>query len=368
MKKYIYSLALIALIIEAIFIYKYFPKKSELNQTQNQSKTEVIEQSIQNLKPQKPAKTKTFITNTNQIFEQQPQAQTNDSFTITSTGDIMLGRAVNIKTIEHKDFSWAFKNISETLKDSDLTFINLENPLFENCPSKNTGMIFCASEKHTQGLLLAGIDAASLSNNHTFNYGEKGISDTIKILEDADIVPVGMENPKYITKNGVKIALLAYNQIECTQKRPDSIYSTKIKNEIAIAKQNSEFVVIMFHWGVEYQSKPTQNQIDIAYQAIDDGADMILGNHPHWIQPLEIYKDKLIVYSHGNTIFDQMWSQKTREGIIVKTTIDKASKKIEAINIYPTLIEDFGQPKILNQNISDYANQIEYLKKLSINN
>jgi gamma-polyglutamate biosynthesis protein CapA len=319
---------------------------------------------------QKQTETQRYITSTKDIFETVDSniemEKQSDEISIISTGDVMLGRAVNIKTIGYKDFTWAFKNIKDTIKNADLAIINLETPLFSNCPKKNDGMIFCASDQHIEGLKTSGIDAASLSNNHTFNYGQKGVNDTQRILETNDIIPFGMQNPHYITGNDFKIALLGYNQIECTQIRPDCIDLEKIKNEIKIAKGNSDFIIMMFHWGNEYQNQPTNFQKELAHKAIDAGADLILGNHPHWIQPLEIYSDKLIVYSHGNTIFDQMWSQKTREGILVETSIHKSTKKITNIKIYPTLIEDYGQPKIHLKGSGDYQKQIQYIKQISL--
>ena len=93
--------------------------------------------------------------------------------------------------------------------------------------------------------------------------------------------------------------------------------------DIQALKRQVDFVIVAFHWGIEYTALPTQEQRGIAHQAIDAGADLILGNHPHWVQATEKYQGKYITYAHGNFVFDQMWSQETREGVVGKYTFDQ---------------------------------------------
>ena len=285
-------------------------------------------------------------------------------WTLIATGDVMLGRTVNYKTLKYKNYKWAFENISPLLNSADITFINLENPFYENCPIKNEGMIFCSDVKHIEGLKYAGIDIASLANNHTMNYGLRGIELTKQKLEENEIQTVGIENPVYRNINNIKVAFLAYNQIECLGGSA-CIDEELIKSDIREAKENkADLIVIMYHWGSEYTHIPSEYQRNLAHLSIDSGADLILGNHPHWYQPVEIYNDKLIMYSHGNLIFDQMWSQKTREGIIGKYTFYK--NHLVDVKFTPVLIEDFGQPRILEG--EEAFTIIENLKNISQNN
>lgn len=290
--------------------------------------------------------------------------------TIISTGDIMLGRTVNYKTLTYKDFTWAFKNIGDLLKTGDVTFINLENPLVANCPTKNEGMIFCAPNDHVKGLLFAGVDVASLANNHAYNYAAPGLNNTETVLTENNILVAGKTNPVYKEVVGannapkeIKVAFLAYDDVECYPNSIACLDENKLKEDITLARQNADLVIIMFHWGLEYTHTPTNRQKTFAHLSIDSGADLVLGNHPHWIQPLEIYKEKLIAYSHGNTIFDQMWSEKTKEGIIMKTTFNKKTHELVDIKIYPTYIEDYGQPKFSEN--STKTKVIELLKNIS---
>ena len=114
-------------------------------------------------------------------------------------------------------------------------------------------------------------------------------------------------------------------------------------NLISQAKANSNIVIASFHWGNEYNHKPSENQIRLAHLALDSGADIVLGNHVHWIQSDEIYKDKYIIYAQGNTVFDQDWSQETREGVIYKFVYRNGN--FEKIDEKYTIIDDNSQPR-----------------------
>ena len=264
------------------------------------------------------------------------------TWTLLVTGDVMLGRTVNTRTIQKNDFAWAFKNTADFLKSADLTFINLESPLVENCPQTDTGMIFCEDVRHVEGLKFASIDIASVANNHSLNYGEKGLKNTKEILQSEGVLPVGITNPKYTKVKGIKIALLGFDDVECYPNYIECAGEENVKNDIKEASQNSDLVIVMFSWGVEYTDSPNKRQVDLAHLAIDSGADLILGNHPHWIQPEEIYKGKLIKYSHGNFIFDQMWSEETRKGVIGKYTFK--GTELEDHEYVSVKIYDYGQP------------------------
>ncbi|EKD67007.1 MAG: hypothetical protein ACD_48C00640G0003, partial [uncultured bacterium] len=99
-------------------------------------------------------------------------------------------------------------------------------------------------------------------------------------------------------------------------------------------------------WGEEYTATPSARQKELAHFIIDSGADLILGNHPHWIQPPEVYSGKYIMYAHGNTIFDQMWSEETKIGVIGKYTF--SGMRLVDVEFIPTYIQDYGQPTLVN--------------------
>ena len=277
------------------------------------------------------------------IFAQeQPKTATlsaKKTTTLITTGDVGLARSVNFSMVKRNDFSYPFEKTAEVLKKADLTLINLEGPLVKNCPLTNTGMVFCGDPQGVEGLLSAGVNLVNLANNHTLDYGQKGILETIEVLTTAGITPVKPEQIVIKEIEERKVAFLGYEDVN------KKVSEKKVQTQIKEARSSADIVIVSFHWGAEYIAYPNQRQRDLAHLAIDSGANLIIGNHPHWIQSAEIYKNKLIVYSHGNFIFDQMWSKKTREGIIGKYTFYE--DKLIAAEFLPIFIDESYQPYLL---------------------
>lgn len=264
---------------------------------------------------------------------------------VIATGDVIPARSVNFKAVSLNNFKWPYENIAEVLKSADITFINLEAPLLNYCLPAQEGMIFCGTSKNIEGLVYSGVDIASLANNHAGNYGEKGVLETVSILLKNGISVTGINGPLIRDVKGLKIAFLGYNDISKPQPGVSNFDEQKIKSEISEARKQVDIVVVTYHWGVEYRDQPDERQKYLAHLTIDSGADLVIGNHPHWIQPIEIYKGKLIAYAHGNLVFDQEWSQKTKEGIIgIYTFYDNSLVDVEYL---PISIQNYGQPKFL---------------------
>jgi poly-gamma-glutamate synthesis protein (capsule biosynthesis protein) len=123
-----------------------------------------------------------------------------------------------------------------------------------------------------------------------------------------------------------------------------SAFVERVAREVGSLKQEANFVIVAFHWGREYTHDPTDRQVELAHAAVDAGADLVIGSHPHWVQGIELYKGKLITYSLGNFVFDQMWSQETREGVIAKYVFDEDG--LAAVTFQPVIIEDYSQPRL----------------------
>jgi poly-gamma-glutamate synthesis protein (capsule biosynthesis protein) len=222
-------------------------------------------------------------------------------------------------------------------------------------------MIFCSDEKSIEGLLFAGVDIASLANNHIANYGYEGIDNTLNLLNGKSIKHCGVDNSdSIISIKGVNLGFSCFNQIGNWQ-HVSHAEEANITQVLQNLEKTSDLQILMFHWGEEYTSQPTDRQKQLAYFAIDNGADLIIGNHPHWIQPLEIYKNKLILYALGNFIFDQMWSEETKEGIVTKIYLDK--NQIHDIELFPIYIENYGQVNFANEEKSQKI--LNALKKIS---
>ena len=276
--------------------------------------------------------------------------------TLITTGDVIPARSVNWKMTKYNDFTHPFQKTADFLKSADLTLINLESPLTSPCPVTQEGMVFCGSQRFIEGLKFANINVVNLANNHSFNWGAQGLCQTVKLLNSNGILSSGLppnfscllsqnpQSPQYypnlgiITVKGFKIGFLGYNILD----KPDK---EKILQDIRQTKTKIDFLIVSFHWGAEYQRFPAQETIVLAHKAIDAGADLIAGNHPHWYQPIEIYKEKPIIYAHGNFIFDQEWSKETKTGFLAKFSIYQ--KKVIDLQVFPIFIRDYSQAYFL---------------------
>lgn len=283
-----------------------------------------------------------------QIFQKNHlPVNSNEIITIIATGDVIPARSVNYQATIRNDFTWPFLKTHQFLKDADLTFINLETPLINSCPLTQEGMIFCGNSKNIEGLSLSGVDVANLANNHSSNYGTKAIDETIEHLEKAGIATTGHLKSNILIKEikGIKFAFLGFNDIDYKHEAVSRAEEEKIKQDVAEARKKADVVVVTYHWGVEYRSQPDDRQKYLGRFTIDIGADLVIGNHPHWIQPVEIYKGKLITYAHGNFVFDQEWSQKTKEGVVGRYTF--YGKDLIDVEYFPIQIDNYGQPHFL---------------------
>lgn len=296
----------------------------------------------------KPAeKSKTEPLSLEKIFSEKKNPEGLDEkklITLIATGDVIPARSVNFQASQRKNFTWPFEKTAHILKSADITFINLETPLMKNCGLTQEGMQFCGSDKHIEGLNFAGVDIASLANNHSANYGKPGLDETKKLLEDNGILVTGLNGPVFTEVKGIKFAFLGYSDIEKTPL-VSTADEEKIKAEVSDARKNADVVIVQFHWGTEYITAPEKRQKELGRLTIDSGADLVIGNHPHWIKPIEFYNGKLITYAHGNLVFDQEWSQKTKEGVVGKYTF--LGKELIDVEYLPVEIVNYGQPYFL---------------------
>ena len=271
----------------------------------------------------------------------QVQPSDERTFTVTVTGDVNLGRGVNAQMKRGENASNIFGNVGDLLRNADVTVINLESPLVNDCPFTTEGMMLCGDFGNARALRNAGVDIASMANNHTQDYGQNGIRQTEKSLFENGIEPLGQGKMVLKTVNGIKIATLAYDIVW------HSVDGQTVKADLLKARTQADIVMALFHWGNEYTVEPTDTQKKFAHIAVDNGADLVVGNHPHWVQAIEVYKNKLIVYSHGNLVFDQLWSEETREGVIGRYTFNK--ERIQEVEFIPIWINEGFQPIVAEE-------------------
>lgn len=247
------------------------------------------------------------------------------SATVTFVGDMMFDRHVRAWA-NRNSYNDLFKHVSDRFHKSDLVVANLEGPITNYNTIYTHGSIpynytFTFDPKIASVLRQANIGVVSLDNNHIFDYGREGARQTMDYLGSEGISYFGHPDNReilYKTVNGITFAFLSYNQFIL----PDL---PGLLENIKKASQKSDYTVVFPHWGNEYELVPTQNQISLARQFIDHGADLVIGAHPHVIQSKEIYKGKYIYYSLGNFIFDQYFSEDVKCGAIVtfKLTRDR---------------------------------------------
>ena len=292
--------------------------------------------------------------------KKEKQSSNTRDGTMLFVGDIMLSRSVGVYMKEKGDYNLPFLNIADLLKGADLTFANLENPVSSRGANVGSKYSFRADPKTIQGLNFAGIDIVSIANNHMWDYGREAFLDTMTNLAKAGIDFVGgghnfeeAHRPVIKDVKGTKVAFLAYTEfLQNVVAGKNSAGITnwnmeQIKKDIMVANQEGDLVVVSFHWGDEYQTKHNQKQEQFAKAAIDAGADLIIGHHPHVVQEVEQYKDGWIAYSLGNFVFDQNFSKETMQGLALRVNLkDAKMQSVEKIDI--SISKDY-QPSLLNK-------------------
>jgi poly-gamma-glutamate synthesis protein (capsule biosynthesis protein) len=281
--------------------------------------------------------------------------------TLAFTGDVMFGRTVNshmLDTAAHDPYPFTYT--ADFLRGFDLTIGNLEcvvSRLGEAVPKLYT---FRGDPRAYDLLLNAGFDLVSMANNHSGDYGKDAFVDELITLPIRGITPIGgghnkqqAHTPVFKTVHGTTIAFLAYDEIEppsfaATDTTPGHAWldEADLRQDIARARPQADFVIAFVHWGIEYFTDLTAHQRQLAQVAIDSGADLVVGAHPHVIEPYEFYKGKLIVYSLGNFVFDNMYEEVVRRGNILTLTVQK--NHLLSWKLVPTRIGDWGEPKLLS--------------------
>jgi poly-gamma-glutamate capsule biosynthesis protein CapA/YwtB (metallophosphatase superfamily) len=259
---------------------------------------------------------------------------------IVFVGDIMLGRSVMAESLKANDFSYAFKNVNGYLQSADLVFGNLESPFAVKCPTVNSGMTFCADTRLVEGLTKSDINVVTLANNHMNNYGNEGVVTTKKVLTDNGIGYTGDGNLVTKEVNGTTFGFLGLNLM----------YGAPTKLDEKILSDSDKLVDVLIvgvHWGEEYQSKANKRQRDYAKKLVELGADIVIGHHPHWVQDSEVINGKPVYYSLGNFVFDQMWSEETKKGLVVELTFD-GSNLVNQKEL-PIYIKKIGQPEFVSK-------------------
>ncbi|HEY6988885.1 MAG TPA: CapA family protein [Bryobacteraceae bacterium] len=269
------------------------------------------------------------------------------------TGDVMLSRAVRRQILAAKDPALPFRKMAPMLAASDIAFVNLESPFSDEGPYHQGGMIFHAAPDTIAGLKLAGIAVASTANNHSRDCASHGVEFTISWLRKHGIEPVGSGKSEadthkgiVLVRHGVRFGFLGYTYDQKNGNWKDidpriALADPKIVcRDVQEMRKRADVVVVSMHHGIEYTLKPNAAQTAFAHAAIDAGATLVIGHHPHVVQPSESYHGGLIFYSLGNFIFDQYQRVETQHGEVVQVSF--VGRNILATHVIPVKITPSG--------------------------
>ena len=306
--------------------------------------------------------------------------------TFLAVGDILLSRRVAQRMKAANDPLLPFRKLEPLLKSTDFNFGNLETPISGKDEVLGIKRIFNMRKQDIVGLLEYNFKVVNLANNHAFDQGLAGLKFTRQILEDRGITYLGVGDnlgeawqPKVFSVNGVRIGFIGASYASFNDggvARNDYIARIEdlehLRNAVLQLKSQADFIIVTMHAGTEFVDKADarraldRTQIKFARAAVDYGADLVIGAHPHWIQNLETYRGKYIFYSLGNFIFD-MHDPIANEGLVLKITLRrkqsnsasgtaldnerraKFSTYLEQIECIPVIIENLSTPRLATQ-------------------
>jgi poly-gamma-glutamate capsule biosynthesis protein CapA/YwtB (metallophosphatase superfamily) len=254
---------------------------------------------------------------------------TRPTVTLALLGDLMVGRAVHPQPA-------SLSYLASELKGADLRLANLESPLSFRLPALQPAYSLCASSERA-GLLSAwGLDLLSIANNHSLDCGPDGLMGTGKALASAGLTPIGPGfQPVHREVNGLKLAFLAFDDI--SSPLDENLALQSIRSEQA----EGALVIVSIHWGMEYQSGPSARQKALARQFAEAGAAVLVGTHPHVLQPaawIQTARGRtLVLYSLGNALFDQAGLPDTRQSALVVLTL--SAQGVQSMRVVPFEID-----------------------------
>ena len=258
------------------------------------------------------------------IEEQQAEEETEPiSITISAAGDCTLGTDENFDQsrslnayYDNNGPAYFLQNVKPIFEADDLTIVNMEGTLTESTSRQDKTYAFKGPADYTQILTDGSVEAANLANNHSRDYGEQSYTDTIAALDAAGITNFGYDRTAVMDVNGVKVGLVGTYELAEGMGCEEGM----IANIKAVEEQGAQVVIVSFHWGIEKDNYPDENQVALAHSAIDNGADLVLGHHPHVLQGIEVYNGKNIVYSLGNFCFGGNSNPSDKDTMIFQQT------------------------------------------------
>ena len=284
-----------------------------------------------------------------------------EEITIAAVGDLMLGGRAE-PFLEQFGPDYPYRNVLPALRRADLIAGNLESPISARGTAvENKKFTLRAGPLAARSLASAGIRVVSLANNHSMDFGPLALQDTMAALNESNILFTGAgmdlndaRAPAIVKIKGRTLAFLSYSltfplEFFASAGRPGTApgYADFVKADIEKVRPSADIVVVSFHWGAELMTAAKDYQIELGRQAIDWGADLVLGHHPHVLQDIELYKGRLIVYSLGNFVFGSESDRTNWSMILLLTFRGNTLSRVEAVPIDVNNYRVKYQPRIL---------------------
>ncbi len=254
---------------------------------------------------------------------------------VTFGGDTTLGSTDELRkrddcfenVVAALGYDWCFSGLLPVFSEDDLTLVNFEGTLTDETSKKEKKFNFKGPSEYTQILTRGSVEAVTVANNHTLDYGKQGREDTVAALQKAGLIVSGNGMLGIFEKNGIKVGMTGYC-FPYTNGKKD--ISQDVKN---LRKAGCQVVIASFHWGSEYRADFTGEQRSIGRAALKAGADIVVGHHPHIVQGVEAYGDSYILYSLGNLVFGGNVDPEDRDSVLARATF--------------TVYEDHAEPPVL---------------------
>jgi poly-gamma-glutamate synthesis protein (capsule biosynthesis protein) len=285
-----------------------------------------------------------------------------EEITIAAVGDLMLGGRTE-PFLNKYGPDYPFREIMPVLQRADIIAGNLESPIsVRGTAVENKKFTLRAGPIAALALKSAGIRVVTLANNHAMDFGPLALQDTLEILTESGILFTGAgmdlddaRAPAIAAVKGKKLAFLSYSltfplEFFASAKRPGTApgYADFVKADIEKARASADLVIVSFHWGAELMTSAKDYQVELGRRAIDWGADLVLGHHPHVLQDLELYKGRLIAYSLGNFVFGSESNRTNWSIILLLTFRGNILARAEAVPIDVNNYRVKYQPRILS--------------------
>jgi poly-gamma-glutamate capsule biosynthesis protein CapA/YwtB (metallophosphatase superfamily) len=284
-----------------------------------------------------------------------------DEITIAAVGDLMLGGRTE-PFLKEFGPDYPFADVMPILSRADVVVGNLESSIStRGIAVENKKFTLRAGPIAAQALKKAGIRVVTLANNHSMDFGPLALKDTLTVLAEHDILYTGAgmdldeaRSPAYLKVRERTIAFLSYSltfplEFFASAGRPGTApgYADFVKSDIEKARPSADLVVVSFHWGAELMTAAKDYQVELGHKAIDWGADLVLGHHPHVLQELELYQGRIIAYSLGNFVFGSESNNTNASIILLLTFKGKILSRVEAVPLDVNNYRVKYRPRIL---------------------